>query len=238
MACPPSVLIPASCAVAPSGFASGQGFLLSVPGARGCCSTPCPGFPLHTVKVCLRLNEYTIASVAVGCVTTSEEVPIISYSWPTTYTSNGRRCRDVAFEQTVPHGSLLRIRLCPNSAICAASCPDRTNPAYIPNALSKFTIDGLDWSDEILDLANAGGSYPGDARPYAHSWCTSAALNVDVNFDDADDEPIKPGCCAYGLPDIEAAPLVFWDAGSTGSDNTLTDLPMGAEIVVGRIGFA
>ena len=198
-------------------------------GARACCSTPCPGFPLHHVRICLQLNQYTSASIDVGCLVSgtcvvadqqAEGVARIDYKWPATYTSTGRRCRVIQFDQEVPNGSFVRLRLCSDAFVCAAPCPDRSLASYIPNSLLKFEVDGVDQTTSIQALAEAGGW---SATSCARSWCIGATISEAI-------DPESTDCCQYTIGE---GPEVTWNA----DGNAVTDLPVGTEIVVGRIGY-
>ena len=168
-------------------MASGLGFLGTR--ASGCCKTPCPGFPLHTVEMCLSLNMYTSAALAIGCLVDDDTCetlnPDIHYAWPETLDSWGRKCRVVKWVRQIPDGQFLRIRLCAAAGLCDVTCPDRAAPGYVPNQLLSLKIDGADVVDRIQAVANAGGR-DGCVR----AWCTNGESGA-VNLTGTDD------CCKY-----------------------------------------
>lgn len=138
-----------------AGVANTLGFKGSV---AACCKFPCPTFPIHHVKICVKVNENTCVKIQQGCWY-GTECTDVDWTWGTTDDSWGRKCRVIEWNRKVPKNTFIRIRFC-SCDNCSAGCGegdyDQSLGASIHNALLKFEVDGLDYTSVIQGSLEPG----------------------------------------------------------------------------------
>lgn len=227
MACTGSL---SACAQSPCCVPTPQGVtnMLGFAGGHPCCAYPCIEFPPYKVQICIVINSQTQVTIQRGCATpclTDLEAPCnLVFGWGATQDSWGKRCRTVTFDEFVPAGTYIRIRLC-GAEGCTDGCTTAGDGIYTDacgpaNSLIKFAINGTDFVSTINNVAQGGGT----------TGCLIKAAcigNVSTNSDAS-----TATCCQWYTTGPSTRVVSWANQSGTGTN----DLPIGTEIVVGPIG--
>ena len=143
---------------------------LGFTGPHQCCRAPCPAFPIHHVKICIRINEYTSVKIQQGCGIKKPSAKLLSetygcpveYNWGLIENSWGRSCRTVEWNRQVPSTSFIRLQLC--SVDLCSTCEDTAYTLCgneIKNQLLKFEVDQVDYTNVLQTVA---GYYTSESK--------------------------------------------------------------------------
>ena len=142
-------------------LASGITGTLGFYGPQQCCRAPCTAFPIHHVKICIRINEHTSVKIQQGCGIKASAKLLketygcpVDYNWGLIENSWGRSCRTVEWNRMVPSTSFIRLQLCPvdNCTSCADKAYTLCGNA-IKNQLLKFEVDQVDYTAVLQSVA-------------------------------------------------------------------------------------
>jgi hypothetical protein len=208
-----------SCPSYPNGNAGSLGFR-----GTSCCRAPCPAIPLDHVVICFEVNACTSVAIEVSCPTncvlptegdggtTDPSSTHYPSGWQgVSEDSWGRAKRVVKFDQMVQRGSYIRIVTCKNPGVCSCvNCglgPETTGDVAYPEANKLFKFDVN--REGIVDLLEA-----------TLNATTHRNGCVYVGFQDRNINSQDIGCASYTVDGFDS----------------LTQIPQGAEILVGPIG--
>jgi hypothetical protein len=129
-------------------------------GVPACTRFPCPGAPVHHVKICLQINAGSKAVITRGChaptptnecnVQWEDGLAVTEGTW-------GEAVRVINIDRQVPAGNFIKINLCASdTSACSnpTACFGSTGSGF-PNALLKFTVDGLSYRTYLQDVADS-----------------------------------------------------------------------------------
>jgi hypothetical protein len=183
-----------------------------MPCGSGCSACgACPAFPMHQVIICFQVNACSSVQIDVGCPTTDGTC---ASQWHTgvPLTSWGRRARVVTFDQHVQEGAYIRITTCANAespAVAATSvCVDNCGLGAPVGVLGVYTGANklLRYSVDGRDLVRYLGTVL--AQPEQSDGCVYVGCSA-------------ASTCCVGTPSLFAS---------------MTQIPWGAEIMLGPIG--
>jgi hypothetical protein len=202
--------------------------MLGFSGGHTCCAKPCIQFPPFNINICLTLNYLTQATIQQGCNIALPEDDCNLYFPPgATYSTDGRKCKTINWSRAVPFGSYIRIALCAVEG-CVSTCTPQPNFSVGPaNALNKFTINGIDFRQEFVDVA-APGSNAAGLGGQTGCYIKAACLGQPKAFVTGDT------CCQWYQDEGQSGDsyTVSWYTGAA----SLSDLPIGTELILGPIG--
>jgi hypothetical protein len=172
-------------------------------------------FPPNNVQICLTINSKTQVKISQGCRLDAEDCDL--YFPPSVAADSwGKRCRLVSWSRQVPTGAYIRIQLCPLDGCSDACSPPAYSALTISNSLSTFSVNGV---SKLVDFT-AARDLGGEVGCYVKAACIGAKTTEVITAD-------QP-CCGWtsvGTADEE----VSW--------TTLSNLPVGTELIFGPIGL-